>query len=1101
MYRLQCFGSATLFDSEGQEVHFRSRKHLALLVYLGAHRNRSLTRPHLAALFWDTEEQLARHSLSQALYDLRKRVEPLTMHARGGTLRLGGECLEYEAELFEAAVKAGELERAVGLYRGDFAPNLECVGNRQFQRWLETERSRFATVGQASLRRYIVECDRSGRWGEVCLAALRLVKLEPLDEMGHRSLMKALWLQGDQHSALQHYAEIEGTLLRELPEGPSAQTLELIERIRSSRLATEAPRPVGEPIMPLVGRGREFEALTEELGKLGDRRPGHFVVVRGEAGIGKTRLLQELKRVSTLEGFACLESRCYPAEADVAYGPILDAIEPVAGRIAQEGAGSEQRYYQLGHLFPDLFHRETGEENEAVDPAVRRRRLFEEVTDLVRRAVRDGPLVWIVEDIQWIDAASASLIHYVARRLMKESILLILSVRSGQALREPARLLTEETGPHLETRIVDLAPLTSESIRELLEAAVEGRSHRAAIAFAENYAGGNPFYALEILRAATDARTRGEFPPAKGLISDRLRNLLTLRLRGLSSRTLRVLEAVTVLERYATPENVAGAAGLTRDGAATITDELRGRHLLREREGRIEFVHDIAREFVYSNLGLLQRSALHLTAAEVLARATDVNPATLARHFERGGDRARAYEFGMQAARASSSSSAHMEAASMAALAAGVATTGEARFEALKLQAEAELAAGRFREAECHFDAILSLYPELAAERRVPLRVSIMKAKVESSDWKGASACLRIVERELKGVRDRNTRVEWELEAFALLLKVAILTKDDVRARETYERIQSRAGQAEQAGELTPQARAEALCSEIVYATFLESSSRAVETLRKLDDLQQTFSPTRRQQLSLYETVVWIRLAKWDKARAAAMAGLKLARELNDALRTAHFMNNLSCLSLEQAQWTDAERYAKESLNIYTALEIDRYSALPPLLNRANAFFYQGLCTKAIPLYQTALEIAIQNGAPSHQAEIMASLGLIALQQGSREAFRKYTTALSECSVIRTGGYDRFKVEWFQAYIQLVGGSDSTSTSERLQAAANEERDRDRVNYLKLCWLDQLLCHADLPSSRAGEALKRADLSWFMSFTRRWYRLVSHHVWRPVAAH
>lgn len=1097
MYRLQCFGSATLFDPEGQEVHFRSRKHLGLLLYLCAHRNRSLTRGHLAALFWDTEEQLARHSLSQALYDLRKRIEPLTIHARGGSLRLGEGEVVYEAALFEAAVKRGELERAVDLYRGAFSPNLESVGTRSFRRWLEAERSRFATVGQASLRRYIADCDRRGLWGEVCLAALRLVKMDPLDEAGHRSLMKALWLQGDQHSALQHYAGVEGTLVRELPEGPSAATVELIDRIRSSRPPAVESRAAAEPTLPLVGRSREFEALREGLGNLGDRESGHFVIVRGEAGIGKTRLLQELKRVSTVEGFTYLESRCYPAESDVAYGPILDAIEPVASRLATEGEGPDQRYYQLGHLFPSLFRRETGEEQEGVDPAVRRRRLFEEVTDLVRRAVRDGPLVWIVEDIQWIDAASASLLHYVARRLMREQILLILSLRSGQPLREPARLLAEESGPHLSTEIVDLAPLSRQVIRELLEGAVEGSSNRAAIAFAERYAGGNPFFALEIVRAATDARTRGEFPPANGLISDRLRNLLTLRLRGLSARTLRVLEAVAVLERYATPENVAAAGGLTRDGAATITGELRERHLLREREDRVEFVHDIAREFVYSNLGLLQRAALHLTAAEVLAGAPDVNPATLARHFERGGDRARAYEFGMRAARASSSSSAHNEAASMAILAAGVATSAEARFEALRLQAGAELAAGRFREAESHFDAILSLYPELSAERRIPLRLSIMKAKVESSDWTGAFACLRILERELGGVLDKKKRIEWELEARALILKVRILTKDDGGARRTYDAIRSCVEDAERGGDLTSQAQAEALCSQIVYATFHESSTGAAETLQKLDTLESCLSRTRRQQLALYQTVVHIRLAEWDKARAAAIAGLSLARELNDALHTAHFMNNLSCLSLELGRWKDAEHYAQESLAMYAALEIDRYSALPPLLNRANAYFYQGLCIKAIPLYETALEIATENGAPSHRAEVIASLGLIALQQGSERSFRHYADALNHSRAARTGGYDRFKAEWFQAYLHLLGGTSPRVISEDLRAAAEEEETRDKVNYLKLLWLDALLCHTD--PSHVTQLLREVELTWFMSFTKRWLRLTRHHGSRTTA--
>lgn len=1098
MFRLQCFGSATVFDAEGQEVHFRSRKHLGLLLYLCAHSNRSLTRPHLAALFWDTEEALARHSLSQALYDLRKRLRPFRLHARAGTLRIGKGQLAYESAEFERCVSCGELERAVELYRGEFAPNLESLGTRRFERWLEGERSRFTTLGQATLRRYVAECDRQGQWGEVCLAALRLVKLDPLDEAGHRALMKALWLQGDQHSALQHYAEVEQTLLRELPEGPSRETLDLIDRIRSSRPPAADPRPEGDAILPLVGRRREFEALRSALRSLEGRGMCRVIVVRGEAGIGKTRLLQELEKVSALEGLAYLESRCYPAEADVAYGPILDGIEPVATRLAGGSGSGEHRYYQLGHLFPDLFEPGPAEDQEGLDPALRRRRLFEEVTDLVRRTVQGNPLVWVVEDIQWIDAASASLLHYMARRLREEPLLLILSLRAGQPMREPARLLTEETGPYLATQTVELGPLCREAIRELLEAAGEGPRNPTAVTFAQRYAGGNPFYALEILRAANDSRSRGEFPAANGFISDRLRNLLALRLRGLSSKALRVLEAVAVLERYASPERVAAVAGLSGEGTADVTEELRGRHLLREREGHIEFAHDIAREFVYTNLGLLQRSALHLTVAEVLAGVSDVNPAALARHFERGGDRARAYEFGMRAARAAAAASAHSEAVSMAGLAASVAAGAEARFQALRLQAEAELAASRFQEAERHFDAILSLYPDLPADRRVPLRLAIMKARVESSDWSGASACLRILEREVKDVDDPRKRLEWELEARSLVLKLAIKTKDDVGARRAHRAIGALADRAEKAGELTSRARAEALCGQIVYATFFESSRRAAETLTLARSLADELSRTRRQRLALYETLVRVRLAEWDRAQAAAATGLRLARELNDTLHLAHFKGNLSCIALERGAWTDATRLATQSLALYASLELDRYSALEPILNRADAHFYQGTSSKAVPLYTEALEISSRNGAPTYQAEIHASLGLIALQQGRKEDVARHAEALTEYESTRTGGCNRFKVEWFQAYLQLLGGAPRPNVASALREAAAEEADRDRVNYLKLCWLAHLLGSRDEVGrdEAMSAAVREAELGWFIQFTRRWLRMTEHHVWR-----
>lgn len=1092
MHRLQCFGSATVFDSDGCEVHFRSRKHLGLLLYLCTHSNRSLTRSHLAALFWETEEPLARHSLSQALYDVKKRLRPLQLHTHAGSLRIGRGQILYEADEFEACVKREELERAVELYRGQYAPNLDGNGTRRFQRWLETERTRFATVGQAALRQYVAACDRKGQWGEVCLAALRLVKLDPLDEAGHRALMKALWLQGDQHSALQHYAEVEELLLRELPEGPARETIELVGRIRSSRPPAVDLRPEPETMLPLVGRAVEFEALRSAFRRLRRQKTGRVVVVRGEAGIGKTRLLQELGNVSAVEGLTYLESRCYPAEADVAYGPVLDAIEPVATRIADDVSDRDAGYYQLGHLFPRLFGGRPVEEAESIDPDVRRRRLFEEVADLVRRPLRRGPMVWVVEDIQWIDAASASLLHYIVRRLRDRPLLLVLSLRTGQPIRETARVLTEEVGPHLVTETIELKPLPSGSIRELLEAVSEsGRSQRA-VSFAQRYSGGNPFYALEILRAAMEWRSRNEFPPVHDFISDRLRNLLTLRLRGLSSRSLRVLEAVAVLGRYASPMNVAAAAGLTNDCTAPITEELRGRHLLRERDGTVEFAHDITREFVYSNLGLLQRSALHLTVAEVLAGDEQVNPATLARHFERGGDRPRAYEFGMQAARASSSSSAHSEAAALAALAASVAADAEARFEALRLQAEAELAAGRFGDAERHFDAILSLYPELPPDRRVPLRLSILKAKVETSDWPGASSCLRVLEREVRSVEHAAQRVEWELEARALMLKVAILTKDDVRARRTNEVIRERAGEAEATGALTPQAQAEALCSQIVYATFFESSKRAAEMLAHVSRLdEERVSPRLKQQSVQLRGMVALRLGRWDEAAAALGDSLVLARSAKDIIGEANALNNLACVSLEQGEWSEAEQRCEAAQRLLRSVSLDDYSAICPSLNLASVCFYKGDSRRARRLYQDLWSVATAGSDPHAQAEALAGLGLISLQCGAwleAQSLAEELNRLGPPDALR--GQQRYKVSWAWAFLgQLELLPHITGL---LKLTANAEHDLDYISYLKLSWLDELLAPSDSSSTPETEnLLRQSGLAWFVRFTNRWFRLAS----------
>ncbi|MFQ5690184.1 MAG: AAA family ATPase, partial [Gemmatimonadota bacterium] len=699
MYRLQCFGTLLVETLDGREIHFRSRKHLALLLYLATHPKRAIGRGSLAALFWDTDEDAARHSLSQALYDLRKRLHPFQLHTRGGGLRLAEGQVRYEGAEFEEAIRSGDLTVATALYRGAFAPNLERVGAMDFERWYEAERDRFRTLAQMCLRKYVEQCDLQGQWGEMCLTALRLVKLDPLDEGAHRSLMRALWLHGDQQSALKHYAEVRSFLVKELPTGPSAETLELVERIKSSRPRASRPLQPGDQRLPLVGRASEFEKLRTEVRQIRSKR-GRILVLRGEAGIGKTRLLEEMAKIAPVEGIAHFRSRCYPAEANVAYGPILDGIQPIATRLVKSSILASHDYYQLGHLFPQLFVRPPEEEFEAIDPAVRQRRLYEEVTDLIRRMCAATPVLWVVEDVQWIDRSSASLLHYIARRLRERPFTLILSVRSEIALGEAAARLMGEAGAQVETHFLDLGPLDEASVRELIVLAA-GDADEDARQLAEKYSGGNPFYALEILRAAQAGDGGG--PRSQGLtrasllISNRLRVLLTARLQGLPPQALRLLEAVAALDRHAAPQHVTKVAGLLRHEAEPLSMELCARGLLREAEDRFEFTHDIMREFVYKNLGLLRRAALHLAVGEILASASDAGPAILAHHFQLGADQARAYEFAIRGAEEAVSTCAHREAVSMATVAQSVAATPEHRFAALRLRAEAELAAGDFK--------------------------------------------------------------------------------------------------------------------------------------------------------------------------------------------------------------------------------------------------------------------------------------------------------------------------------------------------------------------------------------------------------------------
>jgi len=566
MIHVQSLGGINLLADDGASIRLRSRKHVGLLLYLAMSGRRMFTRDHLTSLFWTSPPERARHSLSQAAYDLRTHLQGALVRGSGEQLSLDSRNLAFDAIEFETALKDGRLGTAIDLYRGPFAQNLTGAGTAEFERWVETERLRLKRLAEVTFRRFAAESESKGRWGEMCVAAMRLTDMTPLDEEAHLSLMRGLWLHGDPTAALKHFELAYELLMRELPEGPSDRLMDLADRIRSAPSANPIQLGTGERETPFLGREVEYDVLRAAVRGMGTTRTT-AVLIAGEAGMGKSRLIREFSRSLSLQNVRLIESRCYPAEQELPYGPIIDAVSPIAKEV-MAASGVAGRFPRLGYLLPD-FPRIPVPEDEGVDPAAWRRRLYEEVASLLRVSINDRPIVWIIDDVQWIDATSAGLLHYVSRRLEGTRFLLVVTVRAPRTGSLPVKLPVTPPDGSGYTQEVRLPPLTTEQIRELVLHGRPDATEHPAVEIAQRLSAGNPFYAMEVFLAAlaaTDwAQTLKDWDP---LNDERLRYVLAVRFKGLPEPATRLLQCVAVLERSATPRLVAAVSGLDLDSAA-----------------------------------------------------------------------------------------------------------------------------------------------------------------------------------------------------------------------------------------------------------------------------------------------------------------------------------------------------------------------------------------------------------------------------------------------------------------------------------------------------------------------------------------------------
>ena len=138
-YRLRTLGRTRIRSEAGSEIELRSAKHTALFLYLNAESRRNHLRSELCEMFWTTERSRARHSLSQALYDIRNRVgSVLATSGEGVTLDAPGAW--YDVDRLEERMSRDEIAAAVELYAGPYAVEMDDVGTDGFERWLEAER-------------------------------------------------------------------------------------------------------------------------------------------------------------------------------------------------------------------------------------------------------------------------------------------------------------------------------------------------------------------------------------------------------------------------------------------------------------------------------------------------------------------------------------------------------------------------------------------------------------------------------------------------------------------------------------------------------------------------------------------------------------------------------------------------------------------------------------------------------------------------------------------------------------------------------------------------------------------------------------------------
>jgi tetratricopeptide (TPR) repeat protein len=743
-------------------------------------------------------------------------------------------------------------------------------------------------IGQAAAGMYRQAIDAAERW----------LSLDTLDEAAHRQLMLLNAWAGHRASAMEQYLKAVRVLDEELGVPPLPETTELNDAIleddippapsagRRVTVAPERPLPsVESPVIPLVGRESELAVLRAAAG------PGAVLAIEGEAGIGKTRLLEELAH--HVQGLVVVPA--YQGESGLAYGLIHEAID-VALRTGDDerlAAVSPEALGQAALLFPDLAPGSKPPLD--TDPTAARTRLFDGVSRTLAALCDGGALV--IDDVHWADEASIELLSYLIRRLDRLGMTLVVTWRTeefppGNALRRVVSAAQRQGDGVL----VKLDRLDAVAVGDLAAAVlgVEVDPAVVDVVFAETE--GLPFFVIEYLTSIRDGRPESVDVP----------DILESRLAGLSDIARQVASAAAVIGRSFDAESLRSVCGRSDDEVVTALEELLKNGVVREPGGGAtgyDFSHELLRRHVLGSTSLARRRLLHQRTATVLAGRHRRDPGAMAAqigfHFESAGN--------------------DHEAADQYAMAAGRAATLYANHEALDLYRRS-LALGHRDPAALHiaigdleslagaYGSAVSSYQTALAVRGPSPQIERKLAQVYSylGAWEVAEAHILEAQRQLApGAADQMTvAVEHAL--------IAHRSGDDDRAAQL-------AGAALEAADATAdpgnRARVNNLLGILRRSEDPEGALAHLTTARRL--AAETDDPRLLAGILNNLALAYLADGEVEKGIGAAEEALGVYQRTGDRHREAAVHNNLADLLHAAGRGEEAMAHLKEAVAIF----------------------------------------------------------------------------------------------------------------------------------------------------------------------------------------
>ncbi|MHB1191650.1 MAG: ATP-binding protein [Longimicrobiales bacterium] len=660
--KLTLFGGPLLQRSPGVPV-LLTPSHERLLALVWGHEDRGISRTAAIWLLWEEEDTpRSRQRLRQLLHDLGTRLgfRPLAGHGEG-RLVPGSGLVASDLDDFHHALTAHDLTEALSLFRLGFASRLDGrTGGEEYEDWLLAKRETLRRMLREAAAREWDQARPAGAWGEALDAAEVLAALDPGSEAAVTKLVEARAVTGRIQGAQQAASDF----LAGLPVGrhPTREAAALFDRVSRMGPAPIVTGPSNRAQPPLVGRRHALQVARGALDRVA-MGSFEFLLIRGEGGAGKTRLMEEVRKEASVAGFRCLGARPVELERRIPLNPLVDMLSDpsVAPHIR---ALDEPWRAVIASLLPTL---PSGMDPPVVPPIAETslsRRLYDAFATLFAAMADSGPHLLFLDDLHWADATTVAVLQFVQRRWRSGPLGVVAAIRpeliSGSD--EVARYVSNSGD--LPVTAVELDDLTEGEARTLLDL-VAGTELEAPAADRLLALGGrNPFYLIELTRDFVAGKVQlPELPTEAITLPISLRQLLEPRIQELGEAAANVAAHLAVWGRAITLPELALLTRSPLEDTARRVEELERCRLAAVDVGQVSLGHELFRSTIYQSLTATRRSLLHGRVAEFLNEQDGQQPGETAIHFARAGHAAGAARRGREAADRALESGAMAEAA------------------------------------------------------------------------------------------------------------------------------------------------------------------------------------------------------------------------------------------------------------------------------------------------------------------------------------------------------------------------------------------------------------------------------------------------------